>query len=61
MTVPDRQRVFGLLEAALEVPPPARPAALDELCAGDVALRRRLEALLALEPEAEDYEPPTAA
>ena len=54
MTI-DRQRVFELLEKVLDIEPAARPAAIDELCDGDEELRRRLETLLALETEADDY------
>ena len=43
----DWQRVEELLAAALEREPPDRAAFLDEACAGDVALRREVESLLA--------------
>jgi tetratricopeptide (TPR) repeat protein len=40
------QREADLFEATLELPPEQRPAYLDRACAGDAALRQRIEALL---------------
>jgi WD40 repeat protein/serine/threonine protein kinase len=44
-----------LFEAALELPPADRPAFLDGHCAGDAALRQRLEALLAKHDQAGSF------
>jgi serine/threonine protein kinase len=50
----DRQRrIRKLFELALELPPVSRGAFLDESCAGDDALRREVEALLAADEEVE--------
>ncbi len=57
MTDERERRLFKLLEAALESPAATRPVALDRLCEGDEPLRRQLEALLALEEEAEQFLP----
>ena len=43
----DRQRLKDLFSLALELPNDARPDFLRESCAGDAALRRELESLLA--------------
>ena len=48
---PDRAR--ELFDAALERAPQERTAFLDAACAGDAALRRALDSLLALHSEAE--------
>ena len=43
------QREAALFEAVLELPPGQRAAHLDRACAGDAALRRRIESLLQAE------------
>ncbi|MBI2924204.1 MAG: serine/threonine protein kinase, partial [Verrucomicrobia bacterium] len=40
------QREAAIFDAALELPPEQRAAQLDRACAGDAALRQRIEALL---------------
>lgn len=47
LDAPRWQRLKHLLADALELPPDARPAYLDQHCAADPALRRELESLLA--------------
>ncbi len=44
-----------VLDAALASDPARRPGVLHELCGGDETLRREVEALLALEDEADDF------
>ncbi|MDX1545484.1 MAG: serine/threonine-protein kinase [Rhodothermales bacterium] len=45
---PERwQRIEAVLDQALDIPPDARDAFLDEACAGDDALRQHVEAMLA--------------
>jgi tetratricopeptide (TPR) repeat protein len=46
------QRMEPILDAALELPAGERAACLDRACAGDAALRARVEALLAADAEA---------
>ncbi|HEX5219979.1 MAG TPA: serine/threonine-protein kinase, partial [Verrucomicrobiae bacterium] len=45
----------AILNAALELPRERRAAYLNEACAGEPALRRKVEALLAAHDEAEDF------
>ena len=53
---PDRHRLVGeIYHAALEVETERRAALLDEACAGDDALRRRVEALLAAHDRAGEF------
>ncbi len=54
-------RVIELFTAAAQVPPGERAAFLDEACAGDEVLRRRIEALLKSHDSAGEFmeEPPT--
>ena len=47
MTPDEWQRVKAVLETAVERDAGGRAAFLDEACAGDTELRRRVEALLA--------------
>ena len=42
----DWERLEPLLDALLDTPPEQRPALVEELCAGDTALRAQLEALM---------------
>src|SRR5262249_21618475 len=50
---PERwRRVSSVLDAALDLPPEARSGYLDDACAGDAALRRQVEELLAAEAAA---------
>ena len=49
------QRVAALYGAAVELPPGERAAFLVAVCAGDSALRRELEELLQVAPEAEHF------
>ena len=49
------QRVSPILEAALELPPAARAAYLNESCGGDTELRRNVEELLAAEASAGSF------
>src|SRR5262245_6071636 len=60
---PDPQRVESVFAAALErASGPERAAYLDQACAGDPALRQRVEALLRAHAEAGPFlEPPAAA
>ncbi|MBZ5516457.1 MAG: protein kinase [Acidobacteriia bacterium] len=53
---PERwQEIERVFHAALEREPHQRPAFLDEACAGDQALRREIDSLLAQHPEAESF------
>jgi serine/threonine-protein kinase len=47
MTPPEWSRVKEIVGDALERPPEARTAWIEEACGGDVDLRRRVESLLA--------------
>jgi eukaryotic-like serine/threonine-protein kinase len=59
---PDRHRVSDLYHRALDQPPGARRAYLDEACDGDDVLRAEVESLLHHEPAAADLlERPAAA
>ena len=49
------QRLSPILEAALELPPEARGAYLDETCAGDAPLRRQVEELIEAEAAAGSF------
>jgi serine/threonine protein kinase len=49
------EREVAVLNAALELSPAERAAYLDQACAGDVALRRQVESLLASHAQAEDF------
>src|SRR5688500_13119196 len=49
------QRVAALYGAAVELPSGERAAFLDAVCAGDSTLRRELEELLQVAPEAEHF------
>ena len=49
------EREVAVLNAALELSPAERAAYLDQACAGDVALRRQVETLLASHEQAEDF------
>ncbi len=46
MSEPDLQHVEEIFQAAADLSPHARPAFLDDRCAGDAALRARIEELL---------------
>jgi eukaryotic-like serine/threonine-protein kinase len=48
-------RIEELLQAALDLPPDARPAFLQQMCDGDETLRREVEMLLGKEGEAEHF------
>src|SRR5262245_27509683 len=48
-------RIEHLYHVALEREPEERAAFLDEVCAGDEALRRQVGALLACDDQAEDF------
>lgn len=50
---PNWQQVEALLDAVLDLPPEERPAYLDAQCADQSALRQEVEALLALETQAQ--------
>ncbi len=53
---PERwQQIEHLYHAALERPPAERAAFLDAACAGDEALRREIESLLAFDEQAENF------
>ena len=53
---PERWReIEKLYHAALELDEDRRPAFLDQACAGDEALRRELESLLAFDKRAENF------
>jgi len=52
MKAEDWRRVKSLFHAAVEMDAGERPAFLDEACAGDDELRRRVEALLASHEQA---------
>ncbi len=53
---PERQRqIMRVLEAAQELAAGARPAFLDEACAGDQTLRREVESLLAADGKASRF------
>src|SRR5262245_6153698 len=49
------QRINDLLESALDRHPSERGPMLDQACAGDAALRREIEALLAADEQAGDF------
>jgi WD40 repeat protein/tetratricopeptide (TPR) repeat protein len=49
----DPRQVDAILQAAARLPPQQRSAYLDQACAGDAGLRRRVEALLQADEEAE--------
>lgn len=49
------QQVKQILEAALDTPPPDRPAYLDRACAGDPELRAEVESLLKAHERAGDF------
>ena len=49
------QKIEQLCHAALECEPSERPAFLQQTCAGDEDLRRKVEALLAREKQAENF------
>jgi serine/threonine protein kinase/Tol biopolymer transport system component len=55
MTPERHQQIGQLYHAALELEPGQRAAFLDEACAGDTTLRRRVEALLAAHEQADDF------
>src|SRR5215813_15112699 len=48
-------QIDQFLDAALELPPDKRAAFLDEACAGDDALRKELDALLASDDGARSF------
>ena len=50
-----RQQINQLLDAALELEPDQRAAFLDESCAGNDALRREVESLIAAHQQAESF------
>lgn len=50
---PDWQQVEALLDAVLDLPPEKRTAYLDEQCADHLELRQEVDALLALETQAQ--------
>src|SRR5712692_9278156 len=53
---PDRwRRIDAILDAALELPPSGRAGYLDEACAGDSALRREVDELLAADAASDDF------
>jgi serine/threonine-protein kinase len=53
---PERYRQVGsLYHKALEIVSDRRAAFLDQACAGDESLRREVESLLALDPQAENF------
>ena len=56
-TPPTRERVLEVLDATLAEPPGSRPEFLEAACGSDAELRREVEALLALEEEADDFLP----
>ncbi len=49
------QQVKGILDDALEVIPPTRPAFLEQACGGDSALRREVESFLDVDDEDSDF------
>lgn len=51
----DEARLLALLEEALALDPAERDAFLDRACAGDAALRRRIDEMLGLESRAESF------
>src|SRR5262245_34656769 len=55
MSVNRRHDLERICQAVLDVDPSARGAFLAEACAGDDALRREVEQLLAQEPAADDF------
>src|SRR5262245_17766829 len=55
MTPNQYKQIDQLLEAAMELEPEERAGFLDEACAGDSQLRRRVETLLAALDRAEDF------
>jgi tetratricopeptide (TPR) repeat protein/tRNA A-37 threonylcarbamoyl transferase component Bud32 len=55
-----QNREERLLAAGLEMPADKRPAWLDAVCAGDAALRQRLETLLAARQKADELPPSDA-
>jgi hypothetical protein len=54
MTEPPNPEV-AVFATALEMPADQRGAYLDQACGGDVALRRRVEALLRVDDEARNW------
>src|SRR5262245_861823 len=59
----DSGRAIGIFTEALQLPAEERPAFLDRACAGDEALRRKIEALLGSNDRVGDFlqEPPDAS
>jgi len=55
-----QRRERELFNAALELPPARRAAYLKRACAGDITLRKRVEALLRVQAEAEGFFDPKA-
>ncbi len=55
------QKLDGLLDAALEIPPENRSRWLEEACAGDAGLRERVEKLLELSDRDDDPLHPSGA
>ena len=53
MTTDQGKRITGLYHAALERPPAERGTFLDEVCAGDAALREEVESLLRIGSDAD--------
>jgi len=51
----DPRRVMELLQMALDTPVDQRAATLDRACGSDPALRHQLDAMLALEEQADDF------
>ena len=56
-----RRRVDALFAQALDLPPAERPAFLDQACAGERQLRRKVERLLAADLKAGDFLEPAPA
>lgn len=53
---PERwQQVERIYQAALEREPAARPAFLDQICAGDPELRREVESMLEFSAEGDPF------
>ena len=50
------QRVAAIFDEVVEVPPQARALLIERLCAGDVEVRRELEALLAADASAAEFD-----
>ncbi|MBD3868597.1 MAG: serine/threonine protein kinase [Acidobacteria bacterium] len=55
MSTPRSQQVREIFEQTLDLPPEQRPAFLDEACAGDTALRAKVQALLDAHEESGDF------